>query len=124
MICVNELSQLKCSKRSVLEPLIVCLAPFTPHICEELWSVLGHDTTICDAAWPQYNEEYIKEDTVNYTVSFNGKARFNKEFAVDAQNDEIEKEVLADERSARWTEGKQVIKVIVVPRKIVNIVVK
>ena len=124
MICVNELSQLKCSKKSVLEPLIVCLAPFTPHICEELWSVLGHDTTICDAAWPQYNEEYIKEDTVNYTVSFNGKARFNKEFAVDAQNDEIEKEVLADERSARWTEGKQVIKVIVVPRKIVNIVVK
>ena len=124
MICVNELSQLKCSKKSVLEPLIVCLAPFTPHICEELWSVLGHDTTICDAAWPQYNEEYIKEDTVNYTVSFNGKARFNKEFAVDAQNDDIEKEVLADERSARWTEGKQVIKVIVVPRKIVNIVVK
>ncbi len=124
MICVNELSQLKCSKKSVLEPLVVCLAPFTPHICEELWSVLGHDTTICDAAWPQYNEEYIKEDTVNYTVSFNGKARFNKEFAVDAQNDEIEKEVLADERSARWTEGKQVVKVIVVPRKIVNIVVK
>ncbi len=124
MICVNELSQLKCSKKSVLEPLVVCLAPFTPHICEELWSALGHDTTICDAAWPQYNEEYIKEDTVNYTVSFNGKARFNKEFAVDAQNDEIEKEVLADERSARWTEGKQVIKVIVVPRKIVNIVVK
>lgn len=124
MICVNELSQLKCSKKSVLESLIVCLAPFTPHICEELWSVLGHDTTICDAAWPQYNEEYIKEDTVNYTVSFNGKARFNKEFAVDAQNDEIEKEVLADERSARWTEGKQVVKVIVVPRKIVNIVVK
>ena len=124
MICVNELSQLKCSKKSVLEPLIVCLAPFTPHICEELWSVLGHNTTVCDAAWPQYNEEYIKEDTVNYTVSFNGKARFNKEFAVDAKNDEIEKEVLADERSARWTEGKQVIKVIVVPRKIVNIVVK
>ena len=106
MICVNELSQLKCSKKSVLEPLIVCLAPFTPHICEELWSVLGHNTTVCDAAWPQYNEEYIKEDTVNYTVSFNGKARFNKEFAVDAKNDEIEKEVLADERSARWTEGK------------------
>ncbi len=124
MICVNELSQLKCSKKSVLEPLIVCLAPFTPHICEELWSVLGHNTTVCDAAWPQYNEEYIKEDTVNYTVSFNGKARFNKEFAVDAKNDEIEKEVLADERSARWTEGKQVIKVIVVPKKIVNIVVK
>ena len=124
MICVNELTSLKCSKKAVLEQIIACLAPFTPHICEELWEMLGHNTSVCDAQWPQYNEEYLKEDNVNYTVSFNGKARYNMEFPVDADNDTIQKEVIADERSEKWMEGKQIVKVIVVPKKLINIVLK
>ena len=124
MICVNELFNLKCSKRSILEPFIITLTPFAPHICEELWSILGNETSVCDAQWPSYNEEYLKENMVNYTVSFNGKARYNKEFPVDADKETIEKEVFADERSEKWMEGKQILKVIVVPKKIVNIVVK
>lgn len=124
MICVNELQRLKCNKREVLESLVVVLAPFAPHICEELWQILGHETSVCDAHWPAYNEEYLKENTVSYTVSFNGKARFNLDFAVTATKEEIEKGVLADEKSAKWLEGKQIVKVIVVPNKIVNIVIK
>ena len=79
MICVNELSTLKCSKKEILEPLIITLAPFAPHVCEELWDTLGHTTSVCDAQWPAFNEEYLKEDVINYTISFNGKARFNME---------------------------------------------
>ena len=124
MICVNELFTLKCSKKAILEPFIITLAPFAPHIAEELWSILGHETSVCDAQWPAYNEEYLKESTINYTVSFNGKARYNKEFAIDATKERIEKETIADERSEKWMEGKQVVKVIVVPNKIVNIVIK
>ena len=124
MICVNELASLKCGKREVLRPLVVALAPFAPHICEELWEQLGGEGSVCDAQWPAYNEEYLVENSVNYTVSFNGKARFNQEFPADAQADDIQAAVLADERSAKWMEGKQVVKVIVVPKKIINIVVK
>ena len=124
MICVNELFTMKCSKKAVLEPFVITLAPFAPHIAEELWSILGHETSVCDAQWPTYNEDYLKENTINYTVSFNGKARYNKEFAIDATKETIEKETIADERSEKWMEGKQVVKVIVVPNKIVNIVVK
>ena len=124
MICVNELTSLKCSKKAVLEQIITCLAPFTPHICEELWEMLGHNTSVCDAQWPTYNEEYLKEENVNYTVSFNGKARYNKEFPIDANNDTIQKEVIADERSEKWMEGKQIVKVIIVPKKLINIVLK
>ena len=124
MICVNELTSLKCSKKAVLEQIIACLAPFTPHICEELWEMLGNTGSVCDAQWPQYNEEYLKEDSVNYTISFNGKARYNMEFPVDADNDTIQKEVIADERSEKWMEGKQIVKVIVVPNKLINIVLK
>ncbi|MBR8708445.1 leucine--tRNA ligase [Bacteroides pyogenes] len=123
MICVNELSALKCCKKEILEQLAIVLAPFAPHVCEELWHTLGHDTSVCDAQWPVCNEEYLKEDTVNYTVSFNGKARFNMEFSADATSEAIEKEVLADERSQKWIEGKTPKKVIVVPKKIVNVVV-
>ncbi|GAE22534.1 leucyl-tRNA synthetase [Bacteroides pyogenes JCM 10003] len=123
MICVNELSALKCCKKEILEQLAIVLAPFAPHVCEELWHTLGHDTSVCDAQWPLCNEEYLKEDTVNYTVSFNGKARFNMEFSADATSEAIEKEVLADERSQKWIEGKTPKKVIVVPKKIVNVVV-
>ena len=124
MICVNELTALKCSKKVVLEQIIACLAPFTPHICEELWEMLGNTGSVCDAQWPKYNEEYLKEESVNYTVSFNGKARYNKEFPVDAANDTIQQEVMADERSEKWMEGKQIVKVIVVPKKLINIVLK
>ena len=122
MICVNELFNLKCSKKEILEQLVVVLAPFAPHVCEELWDVLGHKTSVCDAEWPTYNEEYLKEDTINYTISFNGKARFNMEFAADETSDAIQAAVLADERSQKWIEGKTPKKIIVVPKKIVNVV--
>lgn len=123
MICVNELSSLKCNKKEVLEQLIVVLAPFAPHVCEELWDTLGNTTSVCDAQLPAFNEQYLVEDTVNYTISFNGKARFNMEFPADAASDAIQATVLADERSLKWTEGKTPKKVIVVPKKIVNIVI-
>ena len=123
MICVNELSTLKCSKKEILEKLVIVLAPFAPHVCEELWDTLGNTTSVCDAQWPAFNEEYLKEDVVNYTISFNGKARFTMEFPADAASDVIQAEVLADERSQKWTEGKTPKKVIVVPKKIVNVVI-
>jgi leucyl-tRNA synthetase len=123
MICVNELSTLKCSKKEILEKLVIVLAPFAPHVCEELWDTLGNTTSVCDAQWPAFNEEYLKEDVVNYTISFNGKARFTMEFPADAASDVIQAEVLADKRSQKWTEGKTPKKVIVVPKKIVNVVI-
>ena len=124
MICVNELGQQKCHSRAILNDLVVLIAPFTPHIAEELWHQLGHQTTVCDAQWPTWDEKYLQEDQIQMTVSFNGKARFQKAFAADADKDTIEKETLADERSAKYTDGKQIIKVIVVPKRIINIVVK
>ncbi|MDC7174774.1 class I tRNA ligase family protein [Bacteroides cellulosilyticus] len=124
MICVNELFSLKCSKKEILNQLVIVLAPFAPHVCEELWNTLGHADSVCDAKWPAYNEEYLVEDTINYTISFNGKARFNMEFPADETSEAIQSTVLADERSAKWMEGKSVVKVIVVPKKIVNIVIK
>ncbi len=124
MICVNELSTLKCHKRAVLEQLTVLLAPFAPHITEELWEALGHESSVCDAQWPRFEEKYLVEDSISYTVSFNGKARFQKTFPADADAATIEKEVLADENAIRWIDGKTVQKVIVVPKKIVNVVVR
>lgn len=123
MICVNELTQQKCHNALVLEQLVVLLAPFAPHVAEELWHTLGHDTTVCDAKWPKHNEEYLKEDSVKYTVSVNGKPRFNIEVAAGTPSDEVEKAALANEAAAKWIEGKTIRKVIVVPNKIVNIVV-
>ena len=123
MICLNELTALKCNKKSVLEKIIVVLSPFAPHICEELWEIIGHDTTVCDAEWPEYNEEYLKEDTIKYTISFNGKARFTMDFAADATNADIEAAVLANENSQKYIDGKPIRKVIIVPKKIVNIVI-
>lgn len=122
MICVNELSSLKCNKRAILEQFIILLTPFAPHICEEIWEALGHNTTVCDAKWPMYNEEYLKEDTITYTISFNGKARFTMNFAADAGKEEIESSVLANENTKKYLEDKPVKKMIVVPKKIVNIV--
>ena len=122
MICVNELGGLKCTKLAILEPLVIVLAPFAPHIAEELWHELGHDTTVCDAQWPAYDEKYLVENTANYAISFNGKVRFNLALPADMPKEEVEKTALAHEYSAKWLEGKQIRKVIVVPKKIVNIV--
>ncbi len=124
MIAVGELAQQRCNARAILEPLIVLLAPFTPHIAEELWHLMGHKTTVCDAQWPAFNEEYLKEDTVTMGVSFNGKTRFTLDFPADATKDTIEQEVMQSEQAKKYLEGMQVVKVIVVPRKIVNIVLK
>jgi leucine--tRNA ligase len=124
MIAVGELAQQRCNARAILEPLIVLLAPFTPHIAEELWHLMGHETTVCDAQWPAFNEEYLKEDTVTMGVSFNGKTRFTLDFPADATKDAIEQEVMQSEQAKKYLEGMQVVKVIVVPRKIVNIVLK
>ncbi|MDR2950878.1 MAG: leucine--tRNA ligase [Prevotella sp.] len=122
MICVNELTSSKCNKKAILEELLIVLAPFAPFITEELWNALGNKASIFGEEWPVFNEAYLVEDVVNYTVSFNGKARFNIEFAVDTPNDEIEKTVLEHQNSAKWLEGKTPKKVIIVPKKIVNIV--
>ena len=123
MICVNELSALKCRKRAILEQLITLLAPFAPHTAEELWHVLGNESTVCDAQWPVCNEAYLVENTATYVVSFNGKARFNIELPADMPAGEVEKMALAHESAAKWVEGKTPKKVIVVPKKIVNIVI-
>ena len=123
MICVNELAAQKCHSRKVLADLLVVLAPFAPHVTEELWhSAIGKESTICDAQWPEFNEEYLKESTVNYAVSFNGKTRYNISAAADASKEEVEKMALEHEGAARWLEGVTVRKIIVVPGKIVNIV--
>ena len=124
MIAVGELAQQKCRSKQVLEQLVVLIAPFAPHIAEELWHALGNTTTVCDAQWPVFNPQYLVESEVKLTVSFNGKARFQKKFAADATNDEIQAAVLADEQSKKYLDGKTVVKVIVVPKKIVNVVIK
>ncbi len=124
MIAVSELSQQKCHNRTLLNQLTVLIAPFAPHIAEELWHLTGGEGSVCDAQWPTFNPEYLVENEVQLTVSFNGKARFQKKFAADAKNDEIQAAVLADEQSQKYLDGKTVVKVIVVPKKIVNIVIK
>lgn len=123
MICVNELTSLKCRKRAILKELVILLAPFTPHLCEELWSLLGFEPSVCDAPWPVYNAEFTKESTINYAISFNGKMRFNMSFPADAAREDIEKAVLEAEQSAKWIDGKTPKKIIVVPNKLVNIVI-
>lgn len=124
MICVNELTQQKCHSRAALEPIVVLLAPFAPHIAEELWHQLGHKTTVCDAQWPTWDESLLVESEMQLMVSFNGKARFQITLPTDASNDDIQKTALADERSAKYIGEKKVVKVIVVPKRIINIVIK
>ncbi len=124
MIAVNELAQQKCRSREVLETVVTLLAPFAPHMAEELWHALGHETTVCDAPWPTYDESYLKEDTQTLSVSFNGKTRFTLDFAADATKESIQEATLASEQAKKYLEGKQVVKVIVVPGRIVNIVIK
>ncbi len=122
MICVNELSGLKCNKRVVLTDLAKVIAPFAPHTAEELWQALGNQTTVCDAAWPKFNEDYLKEDSITYSISFNGKTRFTLDFPADATQQQIQDAVLANEKALGYINGQTIRKVIVVPRKIVNIV--
>ena len=123
MICVNELYTLKCNKRAILEPLAIILAPFAPHIAEEMYHLLGNAGSVCDAVWPQFKEEYLKESNVKYPISFNGKVRFTLELPADMNAAEVEKAALATEQTKKHLEGKSPKKVIVVPGKIVNVVV-
>ncbi len=123
MICANELTSLKCNKRAVLEPLVVALSPFAPHIAEELWEKLGHPESILHASYPAFDEQYLTESSFNYPISINGKVRAQMQFALDMPKEDIEKLVLASEIVQKWSEGKPPKKVIVVPGKIVNVVV-
>ena len=124
MICVNELGQQKCTNRELLKKMIVLITPFAPHMAEELWEQMGGQGSVCDAEWPAWEESYLVENEVQLTVSFNGKARFQMTFPADATKEDIEKAALADERSQHYIDGKTIIKIIVVPKKIINIVCK
>ena len=124
MIATTELSQLKCKNPEVMKTLVILIAPFAPHIAEELWEMLGQQGSVCDAQWPEWNEQYLVESLVKLGVAFNGKARFEMQFPADADNQTIEQAIRADERTARYTEGKQIVKVIIVPKRMVNLVIK
>jgi leucyl-tRNA synthetase len=123
MIAVNELYALKCHKRDILEPLTIALAPFAPHIAEELWSLLGHADSITTAKWPQWHARFLEESSFSYPISFNGKTRLQLEFPIALDAKSVEAAVLADPEVQQRLEGKAPKKVIVVPRRIVNIVV-
>ena len=124
MICVNELSQQKCKNKEMLKNLVILIAPFAPHIAEELWEMLGEQGSVCDAQWPTWNEEYLVESSVKIGVAFNGKTRFEIQLAADADNAAIEALVRGDERTAKYVEDKQIVKIIIVPKRMVNIVIK
>jgi leucyl-tRNA synthetase len=123
MIATNELRRLNCSKRAVLEPLVILLAPFGPHIAEEIWHRLGHSTTVFDAIWPVHNEEYLKSDTVIYPVSINGKLRAHIELPSDVTKEDAEKAALALEQVQKWMDGQAAKKVVFVPGRMINVVV-
>jgi leucyl-tRNA synthetase len=123
MICLNELSSLKCNKRSILEPLLILLTPYAPHICAELWQLLGNTTSILDAPYPVFEEQYVKESAFTYPVAVNGKTRTEMGFALDAANSAIEQEVLANEVVKKWMEGKPLKKVVIVKGRMINVVV-
>ena len=123
MVCVNELQDLKCNKREILEPFLILLSPYAPHICEELWHLCGHSESIEKATWPVFNPGFLVENEFNYPISFNGKVRFNLNFALDMEPAEVEKAVLADEQTIKYLEGKTPKKIIVVKGRIVNVVI-
>jgi len=124
MICTNELSQLKCKNKDVMQTLVILIAPFAPHIAEELWEMLGQESSVCDAQWPKWNEEYLVENQIKMGVQFNGKVRFEMQFAADADNQTIEQAVREDERTAKYVEGKQIVKIIIVPKRMINVVLR
>ena len=123
MICINELYTMKCRSKAIYDDLVVVLSPFAPHMGEELWHVLGHEGSVCDARWPKWNEEYLKESQVKYTVLFNGKPRYNIEVPTGTGKDEVQRIALANPGAEKWVAGKTPKKVIVVPGKIVNVVI-
>ncbi len=124
MICTNELTTLKCKNREIMKTLVVLIAPFAPHMAEELWEMLGGEGSVCDAQWPQWNEQYLVENQVKLGVQFNGKIRFEMQFPADASNQAIEEAVRQDERTAKYVDGMQIVKVIIVPKRMINIVCK
>jgi leucyl-tRNA synthetase len=124
MIATNELAQLHCRKRAVLEPVVALIAPFAPHIAEELWHALGNNSSVCDAAWPQFDASALVEDTVKMMVAFNGKTRFGIDFPAGTDNATIEATVRGHEQTPKYLDGKQIVKVIIVPGRMVNLVVK
>ena len=123
MICVNELTDLKCNKREILEPLAIMISPYAPHLAEELWHQMGHNDSVVIQKFPEFNESYVVENSFMYPVSINGKKRFDLELPITLSPAEIEKIVVATPEAAKWTEGKSIKKVIVVPKKIINIVI-
>ena len=120
MICLNELGD--CSKREILEPLTALIAPFAPHIAEELWHAMGHTTTVCDARFPEFNAEYLVENSFEYPVMINGKLRFKQEYALNLEQNAIAEHIVTTESAQKWLEGKAPKKIIVVKGKIINIV--
>ena len=124
MIAVGEWQKQQCTSRAVLVPFVSLLAPFAPHMAEELWHALGNSGSVCDAPWPECDEQYLQEDTCTLSVSFNGKTRFTLDFPADASKEDIEKTALASEQASKYLDGKQVVKVVVVPGRIVNIVIR
>ena len=124
MIAVGEWQKQQCTSRAVLAPFVSLLAPFAPHMAEELWHALGNSGSVCDAPWPECDEQYLQEDTCTLSVSFNGKTRFTLDFPADASKEDIEKTALASEQASKYLDGKQVVKVVVVPGRIVNIVIR
>ncbi|MEG2070769.1 MAG: class I tRNA ligase family protein, partial [Bacteroidales bacterium] len=123
MICVNELTDKKCNKCKILEPLTILLSAYAPHITEEIWHLLGHNSSVIIASYPQFEDSYLVESSFNYPVSFNGKTRFQREFPLNMEEKEIEKTILADEEAQKWINGQKPKKIIIVPHKIINIVV-
>ncbi|MBP3243528.1 MAG: leucine--tRNA ligase [Bacteroidaceae bacterium] len=124
MICVNELQQIKVRHKAALKDIVVLIAPFAPFLAEELWEALGNTTSVCDAKWPEFNEDYLKEDSVTLSISFNGKTRFTMQFPAGSTNEAIQEAALSDPQAQKYLDGFNVVKVIVVPNKIVNIVLK
>ena len=124
MVATSELSSQKCRSRKVLEPLVVVLAPFCPHIAEELWEAMGHETTVCDAPWPKWDDKFLVESTVKMPVQFNGKVRFTLDLPADMPKEEVEKTALSAPEAGKYLEGQQIVKTVVVPGRIINIVIK
>ena len=124
MVATSELASQKCRSRKVLEPLVTLIAPFCPHIAEELWEALGHETTVCDAPWPEFDEKYLVESTVKMPVQFNGKVRFTLDLPADMPKEEVEKTALAAPEATKYLEGQQIVKIVVVPGRIINIVIR
>ena len=124
MIAVNELSELKCAKRKILEPMVVLISAYAPHVAEELWHLLGHSDFVVDATFPQFEASYLVENEAKYPVSFNGKTRFSIDFPADADNATIETTARNHELTPKYLDGKQIVKVIIVPKRMINIVMK